>query len=42
MPNSARPLVAHPAVLAGAILWGLIEWVALWRSRRRERKALSL
>jgi len=25
--------------LAGALLWGLIESVALWRCRRRERRS---
>ena len=40
MPNRARPLIAPSALaLVAAVVWGLIEWVALWRSRWRERRA---
>ena len=40
MHNRARPPIAPSALALGAaVLWGLIEWVALWRSRWRERKA---
>ncbi len=40
MPNRARPLIAPSAfALGAAVVWGLIEWVALWRSRWRDRKA---
>jgi hypothetical protein len=28
--------------LSAAVLWGVVEWVALWRSRRRERNATAL
>ena len=40
MPNRARPSIAPSALALGAaVVWGLIEWVALWRSRWRDRKA---
>jgi len=43
MQNHARPLIASSALALGAaVMWGLIEWVALWRSRWRERKAPAL
>lgn len=29
--------LAQPMAIAGALLWGLIEVVALWRSRRAAR-----
>ena len=39
MPKRARPLIAPSAIALGAaVVWGLIEWVALWRSRWRERE----
>lgn len=38
-----RPLAFQPALaLAAAIAWGVIESVALWRGRKRERKAVAL
>jgi hypothetical protein len=42
MLNRARPSITPSALALGAaVLWGVIEWVALWRSRWRERKAAS-
>lgn len=39
MSNRTRLLIAPSALALGAaVVWGLIEWVALWRSRWRERK----
>lgn len=43
MQNRVRPLIAPNALALGAaVVWGLIEWVALWRSRWRERKGPAL
>jgi hypothetical protein len=37
-----RSLAFQPALaLVAAVLWGVIESVALWRSRRRERRAVA-
>lgn len=40
MSNRARPFIVPSALALGAaVVWGLIESVALWRCRWRERKA---
>jgi hypothetical protein len=43
MPNLLRPLLLLPPAipaLSVAIVRGLIEWLALWRCRRREHDAM--
>jgi hypothetical protein len=42
LPRTRSFVFQHALALAAAILWGVIESVALWRSRRRERKAAAL
>jgi hypothetical protein len=37
MNGLLRIAVRQPGALAGATLWGLVELLALWRSRRARR-----
>jgi hypothetical protein len=37
MNGLLRIAVQHPGALAGATLWGLVELLALWRSRLARR-----
>jgi hypothetical protein len=38
MPDLIRKSIAHPALALGStVLWGMIEFVALWRARLSRR-----